>query len=143
MLCPKVDSSEAAAAKPGSVILLGPCCSPPPHPRFLPIFGAPGPRISPPDQYYSPGEERGRRGGVTDELSTVVPSPITRWGGQPPSPPLSIQASKLCINWSCSQPQLSRDPGFGCLYLESFKGLLFSRRLSALPHHPMIDIHKP
>ena len=35
----------------------------PPPPRFLPIFGAPGPRISPPDQYYSPGLERGRRGG--------------------------------------------------------------------------------
>ena len=42
MLCPKVDSSEAAAAKPGSVILLGPCCSAPPILDFSQYSGPPG-----------------------------------------------------------------------------------------------------
>ena len=44
MLCPKVDSSEAAgAAKPGSVILLGPCFSPPPPPPILDFSQYSGP----------------------------------------------------------------------------------------------------
>ena len=61
---------------------------------------------------------------MTDELSTVVPSPITRWGGQPPSP-TSIHTGLKTLHL-LDQVQLSKDTGIGGLGLERFGGLTFS-----------------
>ena len=73
---------------------------------------------------------------MTDELSTVVPSPITRWGGHPPSP-TSIHTGLKTLHL-LDQVQLSRDTGIGLgLGLEGFEGFTFSlecQRSPALLH---------